>query len=273
MGVPFYRLWPRRPRDGLLSLGLSCDEEGLCFASHYRLVTAALDRLGRRFYRPQPLGEINAALTAGYAVAVNAAPLYPAITRIAEYMTRGEWTLATLAAVHLGLPELPDQAAAHRLLKTTATVWDSAKHPRWAAQSTEGHGGQFRPADGSDGDQLSLISDTNKEPSAAEERAKKLEVVRRDRSIFRVLRVLKRAVGIVDTVEDAKKLSDMIDDINDLIKLSNEKSPRLQRSLDPPKDLEELRADTEFRSFSSFEAFKEYYGSPGEGYEWHHIVE
>lgn len=154
MGVQIHRLWPRRPRDGQISLGLSCDEEGLCLASYHRLVTAALDREGRRFYRAQPLGEINAALSAGYGTAVNAAPLYPAITRIAEYMTRGEWTLATLAAVHLGLPELPDQTAAHRLLKTTTTAWDPAKHPRWPAQSTEGEGGQFRPADGGDGSLL-----------------------------------------------------------------------------------------------------------------------
>ncbi len=154
MGVQIRRLWPRRPRDGQLSLGLSCDEEGLCLASYHRLVTAALDREGRRFYRAQPLAEINVALSAGYGVTVNAAPLYPAITRIAEYMTRGEWTLATLAAVHLRLPELPDQTAAHRLLKTTTTVWDPAKHPRWPAQSTEGHGGEFRPADGGDGSLL-----------------------------------------------------------------------------------------------------------------------
>jgi hypothetical protein len=155
MGVQTYRLWSRRPRDGQLSLGLSCDQEGLCLASYWRLVTAALDREGRRFYRAQPVGEINTALSAGYGVAVSAAPLYPAITRIADYMTRGEWTLATLAAVHLGLPELPDQAAAHRLLKVTTTAWDPAKHPRWPAQSTEGHGGQFRPADdGSDGSLL-----------------------------------------------------------------------------------------------------------------------
>jgi hypothetical protein len=51
MGVQIHRLWPRRPRDGQLSLGLSCDDEGLCLASYYRLVTAALDREGHRFYR------------------------------------------------------------------------------------------------------------------------------------------------------------------------------------------------------------------------------
>lgn len=28
MNVQVYRLWPRRPRDGSLPLGLSCDEEG-----------------------------------------------------------------------------------------------------------------------------------------------------------------------------------------------------------------------------------------------------
>jgi hypothetical protein len=88
-----------------------------------------------------------------------------------------------------------------------------------------------------------------------------------------MLRALGRALGIVGTVEAAKELADKVNDLNDLIKLLKEKSPELQRSLDPPKDVEELRADKEFRSFPTFEAFKKYYGSAGEGYEWHHIVE
>jgi hypothetical protein len=158
MGVQVYRLWPRRPRDGLLSLGLSCDEEGLCLASYCRLVTAALDREGQKFYRPRALGEINDVLSAGYGTPIDAAEFYPTIKRIAEYMTRGQWTLATLAAVHLRLPELSDQAAAQRLLKVTFPGWDPDKHPRWPALSTEDHGGRFRPSDG-DGSLLVPVAD------------------------------------------------------------------------------------------------------------------
>jgi hypothetical protein len=50
MTVQVYRLWPRRPRDGSLPLGLSCDDEGLLLAGNCRLVRACLDRNGRKFY-------------------------------------------------------------------------------------------------------------------------------------------------------------------------------------------------------------------------------
>jgi len=67
-------------------------------------------------------------------------------------MTRREWSLAKIAAAQLGLPGLPDQHAARRVLALDQLdKWTPALHPRWPAHSTEAHGGTFRPRDGGDG--------------------------------------------------------------------------------------------------------------------------
>jgi hypothetical protein len=157
MNVQVFRLWPRRPRDGSLPLGLSCDDEGLLLAGNCRLVAACLDRDGRKFYRARPVEELNTVLSAGYGQPVDASPLYAAVEHIARHMTERNWTHATIAALHLRLPELADAEAASRVLKADALIkavnpgtFDPAKHPRWPAGSLEGHGGEFSPRDGGD---------------------------------------------------------------------------------------------------------------------------
>ena len=155
MRTRLQRLWPRRPGDGSLPLGMSCDDEGLLIAGNCRLIEAGLDREGRRHYRARPSNEVSALLSVGYGVAIDASDLAPALQRIAQYMTRREWPLAKIAAVQLGLPDLPDQRAARRVLEADELVkWTPALHPRWPARSTEGRGGEFRSGDGGDGTSL-----------------------------------------------------------------------------------------------------------------------
>ena len=148
MSVQFFRLWPRRPPDGSVPLGLSCDDEGLLLAGNCRLIEACLDRDGHLFYRARPASQLNALLTAAYGEPVDATPIYPAVERIAKLITERSWTRATLAALRLRLPELADRAAAARvleadaLLKVTAS-FDPDEHPRWPKGSQEGHGGEL----------------------------------------------------------------------------------------------------------------------------------
>jgi hypothetical protein len=152
MSVQFFRLWPRRPHDGSLPLGLSLDDEGLLLAGNCRLIQACLDRDGHLFYRARPVSELSALLTAAYDEPIDATSIYPAVEQIAKFMTERNWTRARLAALHLRLPELADAAAAARVLKVDALLkvtaaFDPDKHPRWPKGSQEGHGGQFRPND------------------------------------------------------------------------------------------------------------------------------
>jgi len=152
MHIDIHRLWPRRPRDGSLPLGLSCDSEGLLLAGNCRLISAALTPEGQIFFCARPAHEINAVLSAGYGTAVDISDSHPRIERLAGHMSRGEWFRATLAALHLRLPELPDQAAARRVLEADRLLkltWNSDLHPRWPAHSEEGRGGEFSSTDGS----------------------------------------------------------------------------------------------------------------------------
>lgn len=157
MHVEVRRLWPRRPRDGSLPLGLSCDSEGLLLAGNCRLITAALTTEDQKSYRVRPLAEVNAILSAGYGGPVNAADAYPRLQRVAEQMSQGDWTRATLGALELRLPDLSDQSAARRVLAADwllKAFWDPHLHPRWPAHSEEGHGGEFSPSDVGGSDDL-----------------------------------------------------------------------------------------------------------------------
>ncbi|HUN45611.1 MAG TPA: hypothetical protein VMU85_03780 [Stellaceae bacterium] len=163
MQVRVHRLWPRRMADGSLPLGLSADEEGLCLAGRCRLVGAAVDRQGRKFYRARAAGEIGALLSAGYGVLVSGARLGRPLGQIAGHMTRGAWSHASIAAVQLGLPDLRDQQAAMQVLAADELLkWNPALHPRWPAGVRAG--GRFQPASGGGGGLLTPVSDVTPDP-------------------------------------------------------------------------------------------------------------
>jgi len=144
----------------------------MLLAGNCRLVQACLDRDGHLFYRARSATELSALLTAAYGESIDGTPIHPAIERIAKLMTERNWPRAKLAALHLRLPELADTSAAARvleadaLLKVTAS-FDPDKHPRWPKGSQEGHGGEFRPADG--GDLLLPVADRKPRPDPISE--------------------------------------------------------------------------------------------------------
>jgi len=108
MHVRMHRLWPRRRGDGSLPLGLSCDDEGLLIAGNCRLVEAALDREGHRFYRPRSGNEVSALLSAGYGIAIDASDLAPALAPIWMICERtrsfGRSAASTLSKHTMGQP-------------------------------------------------------------------------------------------------------------------------------------------------------------------------
>jgi hypothetical protein len=169
MSVQFFRLWPRRPPDGSLPLGLSLDDEGLLLAGNCRLIEACLDREGHLFYRARSASELSAILTAAYGEPIDAVPFHPAVERIAELMTERSWSSAKLAALHLRWPELSDSAAATSVLRMDAFLkvtasFDPLKHPRWPKGSDRG--GEFRSiSDGASEDE----EDTSENSEETEE--------------------------------------------------------------------------------------------------------
>jgi len=272
MYAQIFRLWPRRPLDGSLPLGLTCDEAGLSLAGSCDLIEPSIDGAGRRTYRARSVDAIGNLLGAAYGDEVDPTDLRSRLLHIAVLMSGGQWTRATIATLHLRLPELANLATAAQVVAADDLFkWNPALHPRWPQHSDQGHGGEFRPR----GSNVVSVGDPDGDPNELKgppdkSRAARLERLRRDRKLFKSLRRLGLITILLGPALDiADNISETIDVINTLEDIT----PELQRSLDPPKELDELRADKEFRSFPSFDAFKRYYGPAGEGYEWHHIVE
>ena len=126
-----FRLWEKSAHAPVR--GLSCDEEGVFLGGHCALVTPEHDRDGKLLYRVRSLREINKALSAAYEFHVDFANRLNALRRAAEYMTAGDWVMAQLTVLHLRVPDLPDETALQRLLKTERMINDGdfeEQHPR-----------------------------------------------------------------------------------------------------------------------------------------------
>jgi hypothetical protein len=74
-----------------------------------------VDAHGRSVYRARRISEINFALSEAYGMQIDFSDRSELLRMAAEAMTAGNWTRATLAAVHLKLPDLPDHGARLRL--------------------------------------------------------------------------------------------------------------------------------------------------------------
>jgi hypothetical protein len=95
---------------------LSLDEDGLFLGGDFALIFAETSPDGRR-YRVRSPEAINPLLSKGYGAPIDIASRMPDLHRIADFMTRGEWGLAQISALHLRMAELPDDRAVQRLLK------------------------------------------------------------------------------------------------------------------------------------------------------------
>jgi hypothetical protein len=98
------------------NLGIYCTEEGVFIGNACPLVAASKSCwCGGGRYRVRPIAEISALLRTAFGVDIDFDFLEPQLKKIAAYLERGELNLAQLATLFLGLPELPDRQAIHRL--------------------------------------------------------------------------------------------------------------------------------------------------------------
>lgn len=86
------------------------------------LIRRKADAGGRAIYEPRQLSEINFAPSETYGFEVDISDRTEMLRLAAEAMTSGNWTRATLATVHLRLPDLSDEAAIYRLQKAVITL-------------------------------------------------------------------------------------------------------------------------------------------------------
>jgi len=166
------------------NLGLACTEDGLFLGR-----TPLIERQGARF-AVRTRTEIERLLSRAYEADLAVDRLLPGLATVMTAMNAHDPGLARIAAVHLRIPDLPDQAARERLeaedtliklidrhsapralnaplnpdsaaddsesllLDTMERIHkanpDDPKHPGWPAGTEGGRGGQFRPKDASE---------------------------------------------------------------------------------------------------------------------------
>ena len=114
------------------SLGLSCKESGLALAG------VPLLRKTPTGFAPWPVSEINALMKGAYGRDIDGSVLSAGIGAVAEALNRGHLGRATIAALHLRLPELNWNGAA-RIAKADniLTKYDPNEprdwHGRWTS--------------------------------------------------------------------------------------------------------------------------------------------
>jgi hypothetical protein len=163
------------------NLGLSCTEDGLFLGR-----TPLIERRGTRF-SIRSRAEIERLLSHAYGTDVDIDQLVSALSTVTAALNANDPCLARIAAVHLRIPELPDEAARDRLeaediliksidavsvmraldavsLTSGAAIGsesfplypanrihkaspDDPKHPGWPTGTEGGRGAQFRPKD------------------------------------------------------------------------------------------------------------------------------
>jgi hypothetical protein len=283
MGM-FHPIW-RLSEAGERNLGLACNDEGLVLGR-----TPLIERRGGHF-AVRDSRDIQQLLSRAYCTQVDASSLMSGLSTVAAALNGNDLLLARIAAVHLRIPDLPDQAARDALEAEDRLIRkahlrphpnelhkaspDDPKHPGWPAGTEGGRGGQFRPKDGT--------------PATIDQEAKKriarLAIRRTLRALaLSLLRLASRgAVNIIPIVGEVLTAIEIMRTISELAQLRIEADAALEFVKKGPRALEELQVSSNgYEQFQSYDQFTKSeltqdqlakrFGPAGDGYEYHHIV-
>jgi hypothetical protein len=161
------RVWRLSENSDDENLGLACAEHGLVLGR-----TPLIERRNGRFV-VRECNEIECLLSLAYGRDFAADRLMPGLATVAAALNANDQGLARIAAVHLQIPDLPDQAArdameaADVLIKYSrdegggASNWNPALHPR---AGTPPNPGWFSPTDGADNESSPIRTAENENP-------------------------------------------------------------------------------------------------------------
>lgn len=281
------------------NLGLACTGGGLFLGR-----TPLIERHGERFAMRKRT-ELERLLSRAYGVDLAVDRLLPGLATVTAALNANDPGLARIAAVHLRIPDLPDQAARDRLeaediliksicrdsaahasgaafgdesflLDPTDRVHkaspDDPKHPGWPAGTEGGRGGQFRPKDASEL--------TQKVKSLIARRALRTGLL----AALRIgLEGLGNLIPGVDVAADVAIVADTALTVAEFRKLAVDAAAALDFVNDGPHSLEDLQAASNgYEEFSSYDEFykaelsvellAKRFGPAGDGQQYHHIV-
>jgi hypothetical protein len=281
------KIWRLSENNGDDNLGLACTEQGLVLGR-----TPLIERREGRFV-VRERSEIECLFNLAYGHAATAQRLMPGLATVASALNANDQGLARIAAVHLRIPDLPNQAArdaieaadvilkymrqgesTHEIHKASP---DDPKHPGWPAGTEGGRGGRFRPKDGS-------------EAVIAQDVVERIQRIKARRALrTEALAVLRLAAElVVDAVPgiglaaDAATLIDMANTIAELKKLKIDADAAIEFVKHGPYSLDELQVSNNYEEFSSYGDFikdaaylallVKRFGGAGSGNQYHHIV-
>ena len=281
------KVWRLSENSGDDNLGLACTEQGLLIGR-----TPLIERRDDRFV-VRERNELEHLLSRAYRTKLNVDRLMPGLATVASALNANDQGLARIAAVHLRIPDLPDQAARAAMEAEDVLIKymrqrelireirkaspDDPKHPGWPAGTEGGRGGRFRPKDGSDAVIAQDVIDRIRRIKAR--RALRTEAL----AVLRLAAELAvDAVPGIGLAADAATLIDMANTIAELKKLKIDADAAIEFVKHGPYSLDELQVSSNYEEFSSYGDFikdaayvallVKRFGRAGSGNQYHHIV-
>jgi hypothetical protein len=288
------------------NLGLACTKDGLFLGR-----TPLIERQGTRF-AIRKWTEIERLLSRAYGTDLAVDRLLPGLATVTAALNANDPGLARIAAVHLRIPDLPDQVARDRmeaediLIKSidrnsVAQALDVVPlNPGTAADSNESfpldpadrvykaspddpkHPGWPAGTEGGRGGQF-----RPKDASELTQKVKSLIARRALRTgLLAALRIGIEALGNlipgVDVAADVMMVADIARTVVEFRKLAIDAAAALDFVNDGPRDLEDLQVSSSYEEFSSYDQFykgelgpellAKRFGPAGDGEQYHHIV-
>ena len=154
------KIWRLSENSGDDNLSLACTEQGLLLGR-----TLLIERRDGRFVVREG-NEIEQLLSRAYQSNVVVDRLMHGLATVAAALNANDQALARIAAVHLRIPDLPDQAARDAMEAADILIksvdWNPALHPR---AGTPPNPGWFAPTDGADNESSSTRTAQNDDPT------------------------------------------------------------------------------------------------------------
>lgn len=300
-----HQVW-RLSRSSEANLGLACTKDGLILGR-----TPLVERHAAKFVvRGQ--SEIRRLLSRAYGTGLGIDGLMSGLATIAAALNANDQCLARIAAVHLRIPDLPNQTARDGMEAEDAFIKslgrglaspslgnaalnpapaasnsafavdpagafhkarpDDPKHPGWPAGTEGGRGGQFRPKNSSEL--------TQKVKSLIARRALRTGLL----AALRIgLEGLANLIPGVDVAADVLMAADIARTVVEFRKLAIDAGAALDFVKDGPHTLEDLQVSSDdYEEFSSYDEFyktefslellAKRFGPAGDGQQYHHIV-
>jgi hypothetical protein len=268
------------------NLGLACTNDGLMLGR-----TPLVERRDQSFF-VRDRSEIGRLLYRAYRTDLSVDRLMPGLAIVASALNANDPCLACIAAVHLRLPDLPNQTARDDMEAEDNLIrssnWKSPlppremhkaspedpKHPGWPAGTAGGIGGEFRPKNGSEAALTQEIKD------------------RVNRKKFRLNMVAALHIGVeavanlipgVDIAADVAMAAKIAQTVFEYRQLAIDAAAAFGFVKEGPHSFEDLQVSTsDYEEFSSsdqfakgdlsFDQMAKRFGGAGDGNQYHHIV-